>query len=123
MYRYAESVVPTTATKSDKNFASKWIVGINVPLITAASSGFAIIAEPTYARSVNASQRKTFRINSYDPHTCNAKIATVTGMMIKGSGIGIKTAIAAAIPPMSAPASIVFPMRTPIRAGYKIQRE
>ena len=66
-----------------------------------------MIAEATYANSVNASRRKIFRINSYEPQTCKANIAAVTGMTISGSGIRINTLIAAAMPPMSAPASIV----------------
>jgi len=66
---------------------------------------------------VSASQRKIFRIKVYEPQTCNAKIESVTGTMMSGAGTGSSTWIAAVTPPMSAPASIVLPMSTPISAG------
>jgi len=93
------------------------MVGISVPRSTAGQSGLAMNAAPTYAKSTRASHLKMRRISVYEPNTCSSRIAAVVGTTMAGRGTPrVNTSIAAAIPPMSAPASIVFPMTTPMSA-------
>ena len=110
--------MPTTATSKASVSVLNFSVGMSVPRITSASCGLAISAAPTYANSDSESHRKMLRISTYEPAICSVRtIAAMTMTIARNGTPGIRTFIAAAMPPRSAPASKVLPMMTPMSAG------
>src|SRR5450759_2055951 len=106
--RYGVIVVPKTATSMDRKVLSKRNVGINVPLSTAPKLGRAKNADKIYAIKDNASHLKILAISRYERQILSTRIMMVIGMIIAVTGMGTNRLIAAAIAPMSTPASVSY---------------